>query len=68
MGRLFFDAHPYPVTRQTRWRYRYSILAVVATVALMAWGGLVTSIDAGLAVPDWPRSFGSYHLERYRFH
>ncbi len=60
MGRLFFDAHPYPVTRQTRWRYRYSILAVVATVALMAWGGLVTSIDAGLAVPDWPRSFGSY--------
>jgi len=60
MGWLFFDAHPYPVTRQTRWRYRYSILAVGATVALMAWGGLVTSIDAGLAVPDWPRSFGSY--------
>ena len=60
MGRLQLDAHPYPVTRQTQWRYRYSILAVVASVALLSWGGLVTSIDAGLAVPDWPSSFGSY--------
>ena len=60
MGRLRFDAPPHPVTRQTRWRYRYSILAVVASVALISWGGLVTSIDAGLAVPDWPSAFGSY--------
>ena len=25
----------------------------------MGWGGFVTSINAGLAVPDWPTSFGS---------
>lgn len=60
MSRLRFDAQPHPVTRWTRRRYRYSILAVAASVALIAWGGLVTSIDAGLAVPDWPSSFGSY--------
>ena len=27
---------------------------------LVSWGGVVTSIEAGLAVPDWPTSFGSY--------
>lgn len=32
---------------------------VVATVLLVAVGGLVTSHDAGLAVPDWPNTFGS---------
>ena len=26
----------------------------------MAWGAFVTSINAGLAVPDWPSSFNSY--------
>lgn len=32
---------------------------VLATFALIAAGGLVTSRDAGLAVPDWPLSFGT---------
>jgi cytochrome c oxidase assembly protein subunit 15 len=26
----------------------------------MSWGGFVTSINAGLAVPDWPTSFNSW--------
>ena len=51
---------PYPVTREVRWRHRFSLLAVLVTVVLMAWGGFVTSIEAGMAVPDWPSSFGSY--------
>jgi cytochrome c oxidase assembly protein subunit 15 len=33
-------------------------VAVVATFLLMAVGGLVTSNDAGLAVVDWPNSYG----------
>ena len=32
---------------------------VLATVLLVAAGGLVTSHDAGLAVPDWPNTYGS---------
>lgn len=43
-----------------RARHRFTILTILATILLMAWGAFVTSIDAGLAVPDWPSSFNSY--------
>lgn len=36
----------------------FSKLLVVATFALIFLGGLVTSLGAGLAVPDWPTTFG----------
>lgn len=49
-----------PVTAATRRRHWFSILGLTLCVGLVAWGGFVTSIDAGLAVPDWPTSFGSY--------
>lgn len=54
------SAAAYPTTNELRWRHRFSLLTVGVTVLLISWGGLVTSIDAGLAVPDWPASFGSY--------
>ena len=41
------------------WRLRYTGLGAFLCLALMGWGGWVTSIEAGLAVPDWPTSFGS---------
>lgn len=44
------------------WRRRYSALTVLTTVALICWGGFVTSIEAGMAFPDWPTSLGSYNL------
>ncbi len=43
-----------------RRRRRYTILTFVAAIALLTWGAFVTSINAGLAVPDWPTSFSSY--------
>lgn len=43
-----------------RWRHRFTLLTGAATLLLMAWGAFVTSINAGLAVPDWPSSFNSY--------
>ncbi len=43
-----------------RGRHRFTILTAATTVLLMSWGAFVTSIDAGLAVPDWPTSFDSY--------
>jgi heme a synthase len=39
-------------------RHRYALLVAAATVVLLAAGGLVTSTGSGLAVPDWPLSFG----------
>lgn len=44
------------------WRRRFSLLTVFATVLLICWGGVVTSIGAGMAFPDWPTSLGSYNL------
>lgn len=46
-------------SRETRWRFRFSLLTVLVTFVLVGWGAFVTSIEAGLAVPDWPASFGS---------
>ncbi len=43
-------------------RRRFTIVTLVFATALLAWGAFVTSIDAGLAVPDWPSSFQSYDL------
>jgi cytochrome c oxidase assembly protein subunit 15 len=37
----------------------YANSVVAATFALLFVGGLVTSHQAGMAVPDWPLSFGS---------
>jgi cytochrome c oxidase assembly protein subunit 15 len=41
------------------WVRTYARVLVLATFWLIFVGGLVTSKDAGLAVPDWPLSFGS---------
>ena len=38
--------------------YRWSILLACCTLLLVVAGGLVTSRDAGLSVPDWPLSYG----------
>jgi cytochrome c oxidase assembly protein subunit 15 len=40
-------------------KYRLSQFLVLATLALLFIGGLVTSTDSGLAVPDWPLSYGT---------
>jgi cytochrome c oxidase assembly protein subunit 15 len=40
--------------------HRFSLLVTGATFFLIIAGALVTSHDAGLAVPDWPLSFGKF--------
>ncbi len=40
------------------WLHRYAKLVSAATVILIVAGGLVTSTGSGLAVPDWPTSYG----------
>ena len=39
------------------WRFRLCVLAAVSVVPVLLTGGLVTSQNAGLAVPDWPNSY-----------
>ena len=43
------------------WLTRYAVLTAFATLVLICVGGLVTSHEAGLAVPDWPTTYG-YNL------
>lgn len=38
--------------------HRYAVVTACATFFLIIAGGLVTSTDSGLAVPDWPLSYG----------
>ncbi len=46
-----------------RAHHRFLTFAACITFLLIIAGALVTSNDAGLAVPDWPTSFGSlYHI------
>lgn len=40
------------------WLHRYALLTAAATFCLILAGALVTSHEAGLAVPDWPLSYG----------
>lgn len=41
--------------------HRFLAFAACVTLLLIVAGALVTSNDAGLAVPDWPTSFGSLY-------
>jgi cytochrome c oxidase assembly protein subunit 15 len=40
------------------WVHRFAVLTASATLLLIYVGALVTSTGSGLAVPDWPLSFG----------
>ena len=41
-----------------RWLFRFSLLTAACTLVLVCIGGLVTSKGVGMAVPDWPTSYG----------
>lgn len=43
-----------------RWLHYYLRLLAAASLLLIAAGGLVTSTDSGLAVPDWPNTYGYF--------
>jgi len=46
------------------WLHRYAMFVAFCTFILIIAGALVTSNDAGLSVPDWPTSFGSFRMPR----
>jgi heme a synthase len=44
--------------RSITWLHRFAFFTAVATLFLICSGGMVTSKGVGLAVPDWPTTFG----------
>ena len=42
------------------WLHRFIKLVVASTVLLILAGGMVTSTGSGLAVPDWPNTYGEF--------
>ncbi len=40
------------------WVHRFAVVTAMTTLILIFVGALVTSTESGLAVPDWPLSFG----------
>ncbi|HEU4342169.1 MAG TPA: COX15/CtaA family protein, partial [Candidatus Binatia bacterium] len=46
------------------WPHRLAVVLACATLPLLFVGGLVTGKGAGLAVPDWPTTFG-YNMFLY---
>jgi heme a synthase len=56
-------AAPQQIVR-SHWPYRLAVVLSCATFPLLWVGGLVTTTDAGMAVPDWPSTYG-YNLFLY---
>ena len=55
IGRLGFDPERSGGLDPTGF---FSLVAAATVFVLIVTGGLVTGMEAGLAVPDWPNSFG----------
>lgn len=49
---------------ESPWPHRLAVVIVCATFPLVWLGGLVTTHQAGMAVPDWPNTYG-YNLFLY---
>jgi heme a synthase len=60
MSKFLVQPFPMPVANKSSqaWLHRFAILTAIFTFVLLFIGGLVTSHQAGLSVPDWPTSYG----------
>ena len=61
----FASALPSPRLRRTtpgRGLHRWAVATAAATLLLITAGGLVTSTESGLSVPDWPTTYGENPL------
>ena len=51
-------------TPYNRGHHNFAVFTAFVTFLVIIAGALVTSNDAGLSVPDWPTSFGSFAMPR----
>lgn len=47
-------------TYAPNWPAAFTSVLAIATLLLLSIGGVVTGYEAGLAVPDWPNTFGMF--------
>ncbi len=52
------------VGTSSKWPHRWAWVLCLATFPLLWIGGLITTTDAGMAVPDWPGTYG-YNMFLY---
>jgi len=45
-------------TQTFDWQYEFFVSTSLLVFLMLVTGGLVTGLEAGLAVPDWPNSYG----------
>src|ERR1051326_6889188 len=64
MKKTMQSTGPHAAEPDSPWPHRLALLLTCATFPLLFVGGLVTSLGAGLAVPDWPTTFG-YNMFLY---
>jgi heme a synthase len=60
-----------PLDIQTNpWPHRWALVLAIGVFPLIWLGGLVTTYEAGMSVPDWPTTFGSwfYPLQKWLWH
>jgi cytochrome c oxidase assembly protein subunit 15 len=47
------------VSKSNPWLFWFAVLTAFFTFLLLGLGGLVTSHEAGMSVPDWPNTYGN---------
>ena len=47
-----------PCQKEFDWQYEFFVSVSLLVFLMLVTGGLVTGLEAGLAVPDWPNSYG----------
>jgi heme a synthase len=57
-GGSLFRVNANAQTKTSPSLHRFAVLTAVITFLLIGLGGLVTSHEAGMSVPDWPNSYG----------
>ncbi len=51
--------------REKNWTGRFALIVALTTLVLVKAGGIVTGMEAGLAVPDWLTTFENYPMMFY---
>ncbi len=59
VGSRLASARQTPAEGAGVWHGRVAAVSCIAVIPLLALGGMVTSTGSGLAVPDWPGTYGA---------
>lgn len=59
LGGFIARVLPARATSHPDWLARFALVTAITCAPLIFIGGLVTSTNSGMAVPDWPRTYGA---------